>query len=76
MNNYKDDDYYVNKMLADLRFIREHMDNVSMKTLGENNMLSLDSSRECFFAFPEKIIIPLPRRHHRKNRRRSVRGLS
>lgn len=42
MNNYKDDDYYVNKMLADLRFIREHMDNVSMKTLGENEVL-LDS---------------------------------
>ena len=45
MNNLKNDEYYVRKILTDLYFIKEHMQGVTEKTLGENQVL-MDSM--CF----------------------------
>jgi uncharacterized protein with HEPN domain len=45
MNNLKNDEYFVRKMLTDLYFITEQMQGVSMRTLGENQVL-MDSM--CF----------------------------
>lgn len=42
MNNLKTDEYYIDKILTDLYFIREHMQGQSLKTIGENEIL-LDS---------------------------------
>lgn len=42
MNNLKNDEYYVGKILTDLHFIAEHMEGVTIKALGENPVL-LDS---------------------------------
>ena len=42
MNNVKNDAYYIEKILTDLRFIVEHMDGITIKALGENEVL-LDS---------------------------------
>ena len=42
MNNLKNDAYYIGKILTDLHFIVEHMEGVTIKTLGENQVL-LDS---------------------------------
>ncbi len=42
MNNIKDDNYYLGKILTDLNFIKEHMAGVTIRTLGENELL-LDS---------------------------------
>ena len=36
MNNLKNDEYYIGKILADLHFIVEHMKGVTIRTLGEN----------------------------------------
>ena len=35
MNNLKNDEYYIGKILADLHFIVEHMKGVTIRTLGE-----------------------------------------
>lgn len=45
MNNLKNDEYYVRKILTDLYFIKEHMQGITEKTLGENQVL-MDSM--CF----------------------------
>ena len=45
MNNLKNDEYYVRKMLTDLYFITEQMQGITMITLGENQVL-MDSM--CF----------------------------
>ena len=42
MNNLKNDEYYVQKILTDLRFIVKHMDGVSIEALEQNEVL-LDS---------------------------------
>lgn len=42
MNNPKNDKYYVEKILKDLRFIREQMNGVCVEALEENEIL-LDS---------------------------------
>ncbi len=42
MNNPKNDEYYIGKILTDLHFIVEHMNGVTIKTLCENEVL-LDS---------------------------------
>lgn len=42
MNNPKNDAYYVQKILTDLRFIVKHMEGVSKQELEENELL-LDS---------------------------------
>ena len=42
MNNLKNDEYYIGKILTDLHFIVEHMEGVTISTLGENEVL-LDS---------------------------------
>ena len=42
MNNPKNDAYYLQKILTDLHFINRHMKNVSVKALGDNELL-LDS---------------------------------
>lgn len=42
MNNPKNDEYYVSKILNDLTFIADKMKNVDQKMLGENEIL-LDS---------------------------------
>ena len=42
MNNLKDDGYYIEKILNDLNFIKKHMDGVTIKALGEDEVL-LDS---------------------------------
>ena len=42
MNNLKNDAYYIGKILTDLHFIVEHMEGVTIRTLGENEVL-LDS---------------------------------
>jgi len=42
MNNLKNDEYYIGKILTDLHFIVEHMEGVIIRTLGENEVL-LDS---------------------------------
>ena len=42
MNNLKNDKYYIGKILTDLHFIVEHMEGVTIRTLGENEVL-LDS---------------------------------
>ena len=42
MNNPKDDRYYVEKILTDSYFIVKHMNGVTIKALGENEVL-LDS---------------------------------
>lgn len=42
MNNPKTNEYYIDKILADLYFIREHMQGESIRTIGENEIL-LDS---------------------------------
>ena len=42
MNNPKDDTYYLQKLLADLRFITSHMENTDQAMLEENEVL-LDS---------------------------------
>ncbi len=42
MNNQKNDEYYIGKILTDLRFISEHMQNVTPKMLGDDEVL-LDS---------------------------------
>jgi uncharacterized protein with HEPN domain len=42
MNKQKDNNYYIEKILADLRFIQKHMDGVSIQALEENEIL-LDS---------------------------------
>lgn len=42
MNNLKNDEYYIGKILTDLHFIVEHMEGVTIRTLGENEVL-LDS---------------------------------
>lgn len=39
MNNHKDDSYYIQKILTDLRFIVEHMQDVSKEALEENEIL-------------------------------------
>ena len=38
----KNDEYYIRKILTDLHFIVEHMEGVTIRTLGENELL-LDS---------------------------------
>ena len=35
MNNLKNDEYYIGKILTDLHFIVEHMEGVTIRTLGE-----------------------------------------
>ena len=45
MNNLKNDEYYVRKMLNDLNFITEQMQGITIRTLGENQVL-MDSM--CF----------------------------
>ena len=42
MNNVKNDKYYVDKILTDLHFIKEHMKGVRISELSENEVL-LDS---------------------------------
>ena len=42
MNNLKNDEYYIGKILTDLHFIVEHMEGVAIRALGENEVL-LDS---------------------------------
>lgn len=42
MNNPKNDAYYIQKIINDLRFIVKHMDGMSMQSLEENEVL-LDS---------------------------------
>lgn len=42
MNNLKNDGYYIEKILTDLRFISEHMQGITIRSLGENEVL-LDS---------------------------------
>ena len=42
MNNTKNDSYYVEKILTDLNFIKQHMTGVTKKELSENEIL-LDS---------------------------------
>ena len=42
MNNLKNDEYYIGKILTDLHFIVEHMEGVTIRTLEENEVL-LDS---------------------------------
>ena len=42
MENLKDDDYYINKILIDLFFIKEHMKNVSIENFCVDELL-LDS---------------------------------
>lgn len=42
MNNLKNDEYYIGKILTDLHFIVEHMAGVTIEALGENAVL-LDS---------------------------------
>lgn len=42
MDNIKNDSYYVEKMKTDLKFIIEHMKNVDLEELSENEVL-LDS---------------------------------
>ena len=42
MDNTKNDSYYVEKMKTDLKFIIEHMKNVDLEALSENEVL-LDS---------------------------------
>ena len=42
MNNPKNDEYYVGKILTDLHFIADNMNGVTIKALGENELL-LDS---------------------------------
>lgn len=42
MNNLKNDEYYIGKILTDLNFIVEHMEGVTVRALGENEVL-LDS---------------------------------
>lgn len=42
MNNLKNDDYYLDKIINDLKFISNHMSGVSVIELGENEIL-LDS---------------------------------
>ena len=42
MNNLKNDEYYIGKILTDLRFIVEHMEGVTITALEENEIL-LDS---------------------------------
>lgn len=44
MNNLKNDEYYVRKILTDLYFIKEHMQGVTEKTLGENQVLMYSMS--------------------------------
>ena len=39
MNNLKNDEYYVRKMLNDLNFITEQMQGITIRTLGENQVL-------------------------------------
>ena len=45
MNNPKNDEYYLNKILVDLDFITEHMHGVTLESLEENPVL-MDSM--CF----------------------------
>lgn len=42
MNNLKNDDYYIEKILTDLRFIVKHMEGISKQEL-QNNEILLDS---------------------------------
>ncbi len=42
MDNIKNDDYYVAKLVADISFIVKHMKNVDAEELNENELL-LDS---------------------------------
>ena len=42
MNNLKNDEYYIGKILTDLHFIADHMEGVSVSALEENEVL-LDS---------------------------------
>ena len=42
MNNLKNDEYYIGKILTDLRFIVEHMEGVTITALEKNEIL-LDS---------------------------------
>ena len=42
MNNLKNDEYYIGKILTDLHFIVEHMEGVTIRTLEEIEVL-LDS---------------------------------
>ena len=42
MNNHKDDNYYIEKVVEDLLFINKHMKEVTMKQL-KNNEILLDS---------------------------------
>ena len=44
MNNLKNDEYYVCKILTDLYFIKEHMQGITEKTLGENQVLMYSMS--------------------------------
>lgn len=44
MNNLKNDEYYVRKILTDLYFIKEHMQGITEKTLGENQVLMYSMS--------------------------------
>lgn len=39
MDNIKNDEYYVAKMLKDLRFIAKHMEGVKLEMLEENELL-------------------------------------
>ena len=42
MDNIKEDDYYLNKVLNDLHFINKHMKNINFESFKENELL-LDS---------------------------------
>lgn len=42
MDNTKNDTYYINKIIKDLTFIKEHTENLSQESL-ENNEVLLDS---------------------------------
>ena len=42
LTRLKNDEYYIGKILTDLHFIVEHMEGVTIRTLGENEVL-LDS---------------------------------
>lgn len=42
MDNIKNDNYYINKIITDLEFINQHMKNVDLEELSKNDIL-LDS---------------------------------
>ena len=54
MNNIKTDDYYVNKILNDLRYIKKHMNNITFEEFKENELL-VDSMMFRLIQIQEKI---------------------